>query len=424
MTPRLFIAPFLNPLTRERADWEPEGAIAVDAEGKILSAGPRGALQERYSSLPIEDCASEILLPAFVDLHSHLPQWRCRGRSVADERENGLLEWLTGIVYPEEARFADPEYAAEVAAEYFRELIRQGIATAAVYASSFLPAARIAFEQAARSGLRIVMGRTLMDRNVPGQLLLDTREALRGTERLIEEWHGKNGLLHYAVTPRFAASCSADLLEGCARLAERHGTYTQTHLNESIKEIRWVRELFPDAGSYTEIYDRAGLLSHTSILAHNIHATDGELRLCALRDAAVAHCPDSNLVLGSGRFPLEKYRDLPLRVGLASDVGAGRTLSMFHTMRAASEVQGRDLDPFLLLHLVTLGGAAALSLDRETGSFEAGKYFDAVALSREALTAGGDPAQAGGAAIASAIVSAGDERIVRRLFVRGREIAY
>jgi guanine deaminase len=211
------------------------------------------------------------------------------------------------------------------------------------------------------------------------------------------------------------------MLRGCARLAEKHGLFIQTHINENEREIELVRRLFPDSDSYMRIYDAAGLLTRRTLLAHNIHAGDDELALCEERRSAVVHCPDSNLFLESGRFPIEIYEDRSIPLGLGCDVGAGSTVSMFHTMRAAEKVQQRTLDPLHLLFLATLGGAEVVSMGYETGNFAAGKSFDAVALSIDGILPDRKMEELSPGLVASAIVREGNRSNVRRLFIRGRE---
>jgi guanine deaminase len=249
-----------------------------------------------------------------------------------------------------------------------------------VYGTVHPRATDIAFEEAERAGLRIILGNVLMDVHAPDALLLSAADSLRTSEELIERWHRKTPLLQYAVTPRFAPTCSVELLRGAGALAARHSTYVQTHLNESAGEIARVRKLFPEAAHYTDVYREAGLLSDRTVLGHNIHTDDAQIDVLRTHDCAVAHCPDSNLFLGSGRFPLEMHAEAGLRVALGSDVGAGTTLSMFHVMRAMSYVQARSLHPFLALYNATLGGAAALGLSDDIGSLEAGKQADMISV--------------------------------------------
>jgi guanine deaminase len=374
MTPFRLHAPILNPVSTDMAEWHPDGVIAVGEDGTILYAGDVGNLPESLLALPASE-SDDVILPGFIDLHVHLPQYDCRGKFGLS-----LLEWLDEFVFPEEARFADVAVAKDVARRFFTALLRAGTTTAAVYSSGHTAATEVAFQEAQRSGLRIIMGKVHMDRHVPESIREDPGISLRDARMLIERWHRRTDRLWYAVTPRFAPSCSAELMRGCARLAEEYGTHIQTHINESSGEIEEVRQLFPGSASYTEVYHSAGLLTRRTILAHNIHPTDEEIDLCARSGCAVAHCPDSNLFLGSGRFPLERYRKSTIPFGLGSDVGAGTSLSMFVVMKAMSHAQQRSLHPFIPLFHATLGGARALGLEHEIGSLSTGLAADLIAV--------------------------------------------
>jgi guanine deaminase len=413
--PYILFAPLLNPLSDEAADWHPSGALVVDEHGRILFSGNASELPERFHGLP-ELRRPDIIMPGFIDLHTHLPQYDCRGKF-----GKSLIEWLNSFVYPEEARLADESVARDMAQRFFRDLIKSGTTTAMVLGPSFKHATNIAFEEAERSGLRIILGKMQMDRLAPGSLCEDTAQSLLDTELLIRKWHRKTPLLSYAVTPRFALSCTPDLLKHCGRIAARFGTHIQTHLNESRAEIAAIMALFPEYQTYTHILEAMGLLTERTILAHNVHPTVEELSLCEAYGCAVAHCPDSNLFLGSGRFPLEQYRSTTIPFGLGSDVGAGTTLSMFHMMRCMTYVQGSSLHPFIPLYHATLGGAKALSIADQTGNFSPGKQADFIAVRIDPSFFGGmELAQLSPLAIASVIVYRSQAQDVSAAWVNGR----
>lgn len=367
----------INPLSPENIEWIPNGVLAFDQSGTILFIGQQTDLPEEYSSFH-PHYVNGFIVPGFVDAHVHLPQFDCRGKF-----GKSLIEWLEEFIFPEEMRFADESIARDTSKRFFQALLRSGTTTAAVYSSVHKRATEIAFEEAMHARLRIILGKVQMDQNVPVEFREDPLASLLETEALIERWHRKTDRLWYAVTPRFAPACSMALLKGCAQLAEKYNTFIQTHLNESQEEIQLVKQLFPHEDTYTDVYRHAGLLGSRTLLAHNIHPSDDELALCESTNSAVVHCPDSNLFLGSGRFPLDRYDGKNIRIALGSDVGAGTTLSMLHMMRAMSYVQGRSLHPFLPLYYATLGGAKALSLESEVGNFAPGKQADLVVLANE-----------------------------------------
>ena len=409
-------APLLTPLAKDDLAWHPRGVVAIDEHGTILFRGAEDALPDSLTSLPFEQL-NDILIPGLIDAHVHLPQYDCRGKFGAS-----LLEWLDRFIYPEEARFADEAVARDIARRFFAGLLRAGTTTAMVYATVHERATHIAFEEAERSGLRIIMGNVLMDREAPSDLCVDAGTSIRASENLIDAWHGRGDRLFYAVTPRFAPTCTPGLLQEAGELATKHGTWVQTHLNETAGEIARVRELFPDARDYTDVYDRAGLLNERTVLGHNLHTDDTQLGVLRERGCAVVHCPDSNLFLGSGRFPLEQHAQQGLRIALGSDVGAGTTLSLFQIMRSMSYVQGRSLHPRIPFYHATLGGAEALGLGDRIGSLDAGKQADMIAVHVDRhFPRGKTLDQLSSTEIASALVYRTQESAVRRVWLGGQE---
>jgi guanine deaminase len=203
--------------------------------------------------------------------------------------------------------------------------------------------------------------------------------AERECEALIARWHGRQRLA-YAVTPRFAPTSSDAQLAMAGSLLARHpGLYMQTHVAENPAEVRWVAELFPQARSYLDVYERHGLLNGRAVLAHGIWLDDTDRALLHERRSMIAHSPSSNLFLGSGLFGWAAAEDAGVAVTLASDVGGGTSLSMIRTMAAAYQVQalaGTKLSAWVLLHAATRGAAQALGLGHEIGSLDGGRVAD------------------------------------------------
>jgi guanine deaminase len=399
-------------------DFWPNAAVAVDERGVILYAGDASKLPEQLQSLPRQHVEG-VLFPGFIDAHVHLPQLDCRGRF-----GETLLHWLHDFIYPAESRFVDDAVARDVARRFFRALIAAGTSTAMVYATSHARATDIAFEEAERSGLRIIMGNMLMDRGAPEPLCVPVREAMLETERLIERWHRATPLLRFAISPRFAPACSSELLRAAGALASKHDLHIQTHFNETPEEIASVHSLFPDAAHYAEMYHTTGLLGTKTVLGHSVHTGIPEVQLLSRTGTAVAHCPDSNLFLGSGRFPLELHQQHGIRIALASDVGAGTTLDMLSVMRSMCHAQGRSLHPFLPLFLATLGAAEALNLQDETGSLAQGKSADIISIPLPVRAGSqGDLHSRTAVDLASALVFTGSYESVLRHWVGGRELS-
>ncbi|HYN69078.1 MAG TPA: amidohydrolase family protein, partial [Candidatus Eisenbacteria bacterium] len=215
--------------------------------------------------------------------------------------------------------------------------------------------------------------------------------SLRESAELIERWHGADdGRLGYAVTPRFAVSCTPEMLRESAALAARTGAWWQTHVAEDAGEVAEVARLFPEAQDYVDVYERAGGLGAKTILAHAVHLSAREVARLVDTDTRVAHCPASNLFLASGVMPLGRYLQAGLQVGLGSDVAGGPDPSIFSVMRvggyaqnALRSVSGETipaLGPLDWLRMGTLEGARALGLEGRIGSIEAGKEADLIAV--------------------------------------------
>jgi len=361
----------LNPVDPAHAESFEDGFVAIDPDGTIAGAGAWPASFDPGAAI---GTGRALILPAFVDAHVHLPQLPVRARY-----GDPLLTWLARHVYPAEAAFADPEHAAREAARFFGAVAAAGTGTAGVFATVHAEATHRAFEAAAASGLRVVMGNVLMDREAPAELLAPAAGGVRATLELAERWEGASGdRLHVAVTPRFAPACSNELLAAAGEAARGAGLRVQTHLAESADEMDAVRRLFPGTPDYLAVYERAGLAGERSIFAHAIHLGAGEFQRIAGAGAAVACCPSSNAFLGSGDFPLATARETGVEIGLGSDVGAGPQLSLLDAARHLSYLN--QPAPAEILYHATLGGARALDLDGTTGRLAPGMAADVLVL--------------------------------------------
>jgi guanine deaminase len=259
-----------------------------------------------------------------------------------------------------------------------------------------------------------------------------TRRGLRASTELCARWHERDGgRLRYAFTPRFALSCSPELLRESVRLAVETGAHWQTHLSEDPREIDAVRRVFPDALDYLDVYEQAGALGPHMLFAHAIHLSRREVARLAESGAAVAHCPSSNLFLPSGVMPLARYLEAGIAVGLGSDVSGGPDPSLFDVMRVgayaqharqALEREKREvLDPLGWLRLGTIEGARALGLGEVVGSIEVGKEADLVAVDPTLV----DPVPGAGAndkpvELVSRLIFRAHPDMVRGTWVRGR----
>jgi len=368
---RNILCNIINPLSDQQAEFLPNQIISIEAD-KIIAITPR----KDFVGNELEDYSHCLALPGFIDLHVHLSQYRMRGKF-----EPALLPWLEKHVFPEEARSADMSYATELARMFYKALYQAGTTFAVIYTAPFVSACEAAFRVAAEMGVKALIGMTMMDMNTPVALLQDSQQSLGTSIGLFERWHGQKPDLDYIFTPRFAPTCSFELMQRTGDYATRHKAWIQTHLSENTSEIAWVKELF-GFESYTEVYAEAGLLTERSLFGHAIHLNDRELGLLKAADAKIAHCPDSNFFLKSGEFPLSRIEEIGLEYGLGSDVGAGTTLSMLYHAKQMNYRQGLfPVSPAKALYHITLGSAKLLGMENQIGSLQPGKAADLLLFS-------------------------------------------
>jgi guanine deaminase len=409
------------------ARYEPDGLLVVgpDASGRkvIRAAGSHAVLAPDYPGVRVTAFPGRILAPGFIDLHVHFPQ-----TDVIGSPAEGLLPWLEDYTFPHEARFADHGHAVGMAGVFLDELLRNGVTTALSFCTSHPHSVDALLEESERRGLRMIAGKVLQDRHSPEGVRDETAQSLLDTEALIRRWHGR-GRLGYAITPRFAPSCTEAQLRGAGELAARYGdVWIQSHVAENRDEIRWVRELFPRARSYLSVYEEFGLLRERAIYAHCIHIDDADRALLRATGAAAAVSPTSNLFLGSGFFDYAGARRVGFRHGLASDVGGGTSFSPFHTMLAAYYVgregqtkPGVSLGPQDLWWQHTAGAAQALGLGGVVGNLRPGCEADFVLLDPRAtpLLARRTQQARDLDELLFAMIVLGDDRVVEEVAVDG-----
>ncbi len=412
------------------AIYDEDALLVVGVDGKVAASGAYSSLRASYPDVPTQYWPGRIIAPGFVDMHVHYPQIDVIG-SPAD----GLLPWLENYTFPEEKRYSSDAIAQECASFFVAELLRNGVTTALTFATSHVASVNALFEAAQVSGQRIITGKCLQDRNCPDGVRDDTEQSLIDTEALIERWHGQ-GRLGYAITPRFAPTCSDAQLRGAGQLAAKYpSVWVQSHVAENIDEIAWAKQLFPQSGSYLSVYDSYGLLKERSVYAHCIHFDAADRALMRQRGAAAAVCPTSNLFLGSGFFDFAAAaghaQGRGMLHGLASDVGGGTSLSPFKTMLAAYYVarssaltggkpkQAISLSPQQLWWQHTAGAAQALGLAGVVGNLAVGCDADFVVLNPQAtpLLARRTARAASLDELLFALIVLGDERVIERTCV-------
>jgi len=383
-----------------------------------------GAASELLTGLAqdtqVEDWSGKLIVPGLIDCHVHYAQLDI----IASAGEQ-LLDWLNRYAYPAEAKFENADHAREVAGVFLDELLRNGTTTALVFATVFPQSVDAIFEAAAERNMRLIAGKVLMDRMCPETLSDDAESGYADSKSLIERWHGK-GRLGYAITPRFALTSSEEQLAAAGRLAREYpDTWVHTHLAENKEEVNQIAGQFAWSRSYLDVYDHFGLLRDRSMFAHCLYLDADDREMMAKKGGAAAFCPTSNLFLGSGLFDLQSMSEAGVRVGLATDVGGGTSLSLLQTMSEAYKVlhlRGQSLPASRALYLATLGAAEALGLDGCIGNLAPGKEADFAVLD-----AGGSTITARRARSAAsidellfALIFLGDDRNIAATYLQGQ----
>ncbi len=394
-----------------------EDGLLVVEDGLVLACGPHADLADRFTEVETEQLDG-LIVPGFVDAHVHYPQIE----RIASHGEQ-LMQWLERHIFPAEQAFADRAHADDVAAFFLDQLLRHGTTSALVFATVHPGSVDALFEAALERDMRIVSGKVLMDLGPEG--LRDSVATGRAdSESLIARWRGR-GRLGYAATPRFVPTSSdAQLADAGALLAAHPDVLLHSHLSENPGEIAYVAGRFPDAIDYLDVYDRFGLVGPRSVFAHCVHMSDRALGRMAEAGAGIAFCPTSNLFLGSGLFDLAAADRHGVRLGIGTDIGAGTSLSVLHTLGEAYKVGqlgGACLDPFRALHLATAGGARVMGIADRVGGLLPGQEADFIQLDAAAT-----PLLARRTAGASlpdrlfALQVLGDDRAVAATWLRGR----
>lgn len=403
---------------------EPRGAVVIGDDGRILWRGARQALPEAWRAAPVDDYGGCLILPGFIDAHIHFPQYRMLAAPGKD-----LLDWLNRFTFPEESRYGDAAYAVAAAEKFLDRLVTNGTTSAMVFSSVHKSCAEALFAAAEKRRMAVMTGKTMMDRDVP-QAVRDTpEEGARDSEALYQKWHRRDRL-RYVVSPRFAVTSSEAQLRVSGELMQSlPDALMQTHLSESIGEVARIRALYPNDKDYTDVYDRFGLLSDRSLFAHGVHLSGRECARLSETGSIVAHCPTSNMFLGSGLMSMGHLGkpERPVRLALGTDVGGGTSYSMLATLGAAYKVQmlsGYRPTAFELFHLATRGNAERLRLTDEVGSLDEGKWADIVVIDPQAtdVLASRQELSQSLEDMLFALAILGDDRAIRATYIAGRRI--
>lgn len=360
-----------------------ENSYLVCEDGKV--AGVFEKLPEKYNGIEIKDYSGKLICPGMYDIHVHAPQYGYRGLGMDLE----LLDWLDTITFPEEARYADMEYAGK-AYDIFTEDVKKSATTrAVVFGTIHREATTYLMEQFDRAGLGGYIGKVNMDRNSPDIYREGTEESARTTIEWLDEVSGRYANVKPIITPRFVPSCTDELMKELGRIAAERSLPVQSHLSENLSEVDWVSELAPDSKGYADAYDRFGLFgtSGRTVMAHCIYVRDDEIELMKKRGVFVAHSPQSNENLRSGIAPMRRFLDEGVKCGLASDIAGGSSINMFKAVTDAIQVsklywrlidnEKKALTFPEAFYLATKGGGEFFG---KCGSFEQGYEFDALVI--------------------------------------------
>ncbi|MGC9448692.1 guanine deaminase [Cereibacter sphaeroides] len=399
---------------------ETHGAVLVE-DGRIAAVGPAEALRAAHPEARVTDYGQALISAGFIDAHVHYPQ-----TAIIASWGKRLIDWLETYTFPEEMRFGDPAYAAEISGRYLDLTLAHGTTTVCSYATIHPESVDAFFGAAAARGLRAYAGKTCMDRNAPEGLRDTAESAYADSKRLLERWHGQ-GRLSYVITPRFSPTSTPEQLAALGALWREHpDCLMQTHLSEQLDEIEWVKALHPQARDYLDTYEAQGLLREGAVFGHAIHLAPRERARLAEAGASLVHCPTSNTFIGSGLFDMGLVAE-GIRVGLATDTGGGSSFSMLRTMAAAYEIgqlRGQALHPAQLWWLATAGSARALRAEDRIGNLAPGMEADLVVVDLASTPA---IAQATGRAetIWQALfptIMMGDDRAIRAVWVNGAPV--
>lgn len=421
-TLKIYRGIIINPLSDSKVEVINDGAICVYGS-KILKKGLFSDISGKYPYAPINGNQLDIILPGLIDLHTHLPQF---GALAFGKGE--LLDWLENYIFPEENKFTIKSYAKEISKLFFKEAISYGTTCPVIFSSVHKEATDIAFKSASDCGIKAYIGKCMMDSNSPDYMISSLEENIADSLELIDKWHNHDtGRLNYILSPRYAGSCSMELMKKVSSISNKMNIHIQSHIAENQNELKYISSLFPKADSYTEVYSNAGMLSDKVLLAHGIYLSSGEIDLLHQLRVNLIHCPTANRFLNSGIMPFRNLKDRGIKIGLGSDIAAGTTLSLFNEMREAIEssksINGYEgyssniLTGIEVFYSATLGAAEILDIESSTGNLDEGKDADFIILQNSMI-----PKNATNEELLKYLIYYYSNKKVNKTYVRGNEI--
>ena len=316
---------------REHLAVHPDSYIGVD-QGTVTGIWP--VIPEEYRYVPVTDYGDNVLIPAFSDLHVHAPQYLNRGLAM----DLLLADWLDRYTFPMEAKFADPEFAKSVYDAFIDDMLANGTMHACVYGTIHTEATSYLLESMDKRGIKGFVGKVNMDRSASEDLMEDPGESIRETEVFLERFSG-NRYTRPIITPRFAPTCTRELINGLGRLGRKYKAGLQTHLVESLWEAEQARLLFPECSCDTQIYENAGLMDNGPVIgAHFIFPSEEDIRIMQHYDSYAVHCPDATVNIIAGITPVGALFDREMKLSLGSDVSGGHHIGVYTQVARAVQL--------------------------------------------------------------------------------------
>ena len=344
------------------------------------------ALPAEFSCATLTDYSGKLILQGFSDMHLHAPQYPMLGMGM----DLPLMDWLKAYTFKTEARFADPEFARNAYRRLAAELVKNGTTRVCIYSSTHTDATLILMEELERAGIGGYVGKVNMDRN-SGECQELTGSSKRETLRWLDESERFTGI-RPILTPRFTPSCTNELMQWLGGIAKERGLYVQSHLSENNREIALVKELHPDCEQYWQTYEKYGLWTDHTVMAHCVHSDEREQQAMIDRNVLCVHCPDSNINICSGFAPVRQMKQRGVWVALGSDIAGGAQLPMLSVltgclrMSKARAIATEGKEPFLTVgeayYLATSAGARYFG---DKDGFAPGNPLHAVVLDDASL---------------------------------------
>jgi len=398
-----------------------ENSYLVEENGKV--EGIYKELPWNMQSIDVEDFGDSIIIPGFVDLHFHAPQFQNIGLGLDEE----LLPWLERYTFPEEAKYSDEEYARRLYTSVAKALWKNGTTRVVLFSTIHKNGTEVLMDVMDKAGLGAFVGKVNMDRNSPDFYVEDTQGSLKTTEEWIKETKDKYELVKPIITPRFVPTCTTELMKGLAGLSKKYGLKIQSHISENLGECAWVADLHPEYGSYADVYNGMGLLNDVTIMAHAVHNTKDEIALMAKNGVMAAHCPNANYNLSSGIMPVRRFLNAGVKVGLGTDVGAGHKVSIANVMSQAVQASKmkwleteKEEGCLTTPEVFYLGTKSGGSFFGKVGSFEKGYDFDALVIDDSTL---GEKDFRDLEERLQRYIYCGDDRNIAKRFVKGKFIS-